>query len=523
MINITPKKILIGALLSLASCSLLANTNSSNPYQSSSLYVDPDYATKVNQFFGENPEYKTKAQSLNLLNDNGDWNISTAIWLDRKAAIYDSTKAHGIYWHLKDAYNKSSESTVLTFVVYNLPARDCDAYSSNGEIKIALKNGEPDADAALMEYKKDYIDPIKQEFSRFYTDYPGALDKLKVVLVIEPDSLPNMITNQEHAENYPNSCQVVASKHVYERGIRYALKTFSDSSMPLFMYLDIAHSGWLGWKSNANNIYTVYNSQGVSEIDKFPYNESEGGLGSGFTKIRGFITNTSNYTPIEESFNPGFSAGENYEFYTTYNNHLMDNNFYQWNDSYDESTFIALLLSLDNSTQPHLHFDMSNDHRIIPPQGDTYFSNMHFIVDTSRNGWNAMSTNGFTQKDQRHHRGNWCNVENIMPSSSGKTTVLGAGLGFRPQANPQVANPIKGRSEILPIDAYVWIKPPGESDGNYDAATHSGDQMCSDLGGGNHNENNPTDSLQGDNGQPAPHAGDFFTKAFKKMLDNALN
>ncbi|WP_035702796.1 glycoside hydrolase family 6 protein, partial [Glycomyces tenuis] len=43
--------------------------------------------------------------------------------------------------------------------------------------------------------------------------------------------------------------------------------------------------------------------------------------------------------------------------------------------------------------------------------------------------------------DQRIQKGNWCNQ-------------AGAGLGERPQASPEAW-----------IDAYVWIKPPGESDG----------------------------------------------------------
>ena len=44
--------------------------------------------------------------------------------------------------------------------------------------------------------------------------------------------------------------------------------------------------------------------------------------------------------------------------------------------------------------------------------------------------------------DRRIHAGNWCNQS-------------GAGIGTRPTAAP--ANG---------IDAYVWIKPPGESDGS---------------------------------------------------------
>ena len=73
----------------------------------------------------------------------------------------------------------------------------------------------------------------------------------------------------------------------------------------------------------------------------------------------------------------------------------------------------------------------------------------------SRNGWGgsarpkaaSTSTNVDTfvdesRIDRRIHAGNWCNQS-------------GAGLGERPRASPADG-----------IDAYVWIKPPGESDGS---------------------------------------------------------
>jgi cellulose 1,4-beta-cellobiosidase len=100
--------------------------------------------------------------------------------------------------------------------------------------------------------------------------------------------------------------------------------------------------------------------------------------------------------------------------------------------------------------------------------------------------------------DRRHHRGNWCNQP--------------GGVGERPQANPAPG-----------LDAYVWVKPQGESDGisdpdfepdpNDPAKQHDG--MC------NPNENNedagvPTGALPN-----APHAGRWFPEAFELYLQNA--
>jgi cellulose 1,4-beta-cellobiosidase len=67
-----------------------------------------------------------------------------------------------------------------------------------------------------------------------------------------------------------------------------------------------------------------------------------------------------------------------------------------------------------------------------------------FIIDTSRNG----------RPTPRSKWGSWCNVR-------------GAGLGERPRASPGPR-----------IDAYYWVKPPGESDGTSDPAAPRFDAAC---------------------------------------------
>jgi cellulose 1,4-beta-cellobiosidase len=94
-----------------------------------------------------------------------------------------------------------------------------------------------------------------------------------------------------------------------------------------------------------------------------------------------------------------------------------------------------------------------------------------FIIDTSRNGKGGI----------RHQWGNWCNVKN-------------AGLGERPRAEPMPG-----------IDAYFWIKPPGESDGISDPSQPRFDEMCA----------NP-DAAQG-----APQAGKWFESYFLELIRNA--
>ena len=94
-----------------------------------------------------------------------------------------------------------------------------------------------------------------------------------------------------------------------------------------------------------------------------------------------------------------------------------------------------------------------------------------FIIDTARNGRGHI----------RRSWGSWCNVQ-------------GAGLGERP-----VAEPIRG------VDAYFWIKPPGESDGVSDPTQPRFDMMCA----------NP-DAVLG-----APQAGKWFESYFLDLVKYA--
>ncbi len=91
-----------------------------------------------------------------------------------------------------------------------------------------------------------------------------------------------------------------------------------------------------------------------------------------------------------------------------------------------------------------------------------------FIIDTSRNG-------------RRTTSGVWCNVK-------------GAGLGERPRASPEAG-----------IDAYFWVKPPGDSDGASDPASPGYDAACA------------TDASQ----PGAPHAGSWFAAYFLQLVANA--
>lgn len=147
---------------------------------------------------------------------------------------------------------------------------------------------------------------------------------------------------------------------------------------------------------------------------------------AGIERIDGFVSNINHYVPVEEPFlpNPTLQVG---------GKALKESNFYEWNPHFAELPYVT---------------DM---YKALVANG--FSSNIGMLIDTSRNGWGlperpvkvstATDVNTYVDEsriDRRAHRSNWCNQL--------------AGLGPRPTAEP------------LPlIDAYVWIKNPGESDG----------------------------------------------------------
>ena len=99
------------------------------------------------------------------------------------------------------------------------------------------------------------------------------------------------------------------------------------------------------------------------------------------------------------------------------------------------------------------------------------FKDHGFIIDTSRNGKGNIRSNW----------GDWCNIR-------------GAGLGERPRAEPAPG-----------IDAYFWVKPPGESDGSSDPSGPRFDPMCAGP-----------NAAKG-----APQAGKWFESYFMDLVHNA--
>ena len=196
--------------------------------------------------------------------------VPSAFWIDRKDKIWGNTTNH-LQGILADAAAQSPPPLVV-FMLYNLPNRDCHAVASNGEICCHyLPNGRcdylaaSDCAAGLNEYKSEYVD----EFAAVLALYDGLVP---TAVVIEPDSLPNLVTNTDNPK-----CGNSATRAAYTEGITYAVHTLAAHAPSAALYMDAAHGGWLGWEDNADEFAKqVANMSIAHELRGFAANGAPG-------------------------------------------------------------------------------------------------------------------------------------------------------------------------------------------------------------------------------------------------------
>jgi cellulose 1,4-beta-cellobiosidase len=342
------------------------------------------YTLHPNNFYRKEVEAAAAAASDASLKDKilKVADVGTFVWIDTRDAIS----------RIEPAIADCPCDHILGLVIYDLPGRDCAAKASNGELKV----GE------ISVYKSEYIDPIVAILKK----HPNTA----FALVIEPDSLPNLVTNADLT-----TCQESAAG--YRDGTAYAMRQLNLPNV--VMYMDAGHGGWLGWNDNlkpgAQELAKVYKAAGSP------------------SQMRGFATNVAGWNAWD--LEPG-------EFSTATDA--------QWNKAQNEKKYVQMFGdALKTAGMPN-----------------------HAIVDTSRNGVQGL----------REEWGHWCNVN-------------GAGFGLRPSAD----------TGLELADAFVWVKPGGESDGTSDTSANRYDSFCG----------------HSDAYKPAPEAGQWNQAYFEMLVKNA--
>ncbi|KAJ7615569.1 cellobiohydrolaseII [Roridomyces roridus] len=258
-----------------------------NPYAGHNIWLTPFYAAEVAAAAANISDATTKAKALSVAK------IPTFTWFDTIAKVPDL----GTYLANASALGKSSGTPqIVQIIVYDLPDRDCAAAASNGEFSIA--NG------GQANYF-NYIDQLVAQIKPF--------PDVRVVAIIEPDSLANLVTNLS-VQKCSNA------QTTYLACVTYAIQQLNKLGN-VYMYLDAGHAGWLGWPANLQPAATLFNS-----LFKNAGSPSF---------VRGLATNVANYNALSAATPDPITQG---------------------NSNYDEIHYINALTPLLSSSGFPPHF-----------------------------------------------------------------------------------------------------------------------------------------------------------------------
>jgi endoglucanase len=296
----------------------------------------------------------------------------------------------------------AAKRTVPVLVAYNIPFRDCAQFSAGGATTV-------------------------EEYQAWIDGFAAGLGNAKAVVILEPDGLGIIPWYDPYADADGSSalewCQPAEADPATAAADRFAMVNYAVDALKahpnVSVYLDGTHSGWLGVGDIAHRLYQA-----------------------GVARANGFFLNVSNYqdsvnqvyygtwvssclviadTPAEfngcpnQYWNGGPLPAHIAQLWGEWNGVAMDK-FGEWSETSD-------VQALDPS-------GINQRYAGVEPT-------THFVIDSSRNGqgpWNP--TPGYPDPQD------WCNPPE-------------RGLGIRPTADTGI--------ELL--DAYLWVKIPGESDG----------------------------------------------------------
>lgn len=250
------------------------------------------------------------------------------------------------------------------------------------------------------------------DYEAWISSFAAGIGKGRAVVILEPDALGLL----------PSNCGGPSANYPFTDADRYAEIQFAVSALEaqpgVSVYLDGTHSAWLAVGDITHRLLTA-----------------------GVQDAQGFFVNLSNYQPTPNLVDYGTWISDCIAIVTDPSNPLFNNpsacasQYFPANPS-DFSTW--------GLTTAWYAANMGNA-----------VATTHFVMDTSRNGDGPNNMQAFAQAPFNQPasvistlaNGNWCNPPN-------------SGLGLRSTASTGV--PL--------LDAYLWVKTPGQSDGQCDSA-----------------------------------------------------
>jgi endoglucanase len=248
----------------------------------------------------------------------------------------------------------------------------------------------------------------------------GAIGSQKVVIMLEPDAIADLPSDCGYDPTQVNIPEAVANRYAQ---INYAI-TRLEQQPQTSVYIDAGNSHWQAVPVITQRLITA-----------------------GVQQAQGFFSNVSNYnlSTYESKFDTWVSAC------MAFGMNAADGGWRLGNYSYCASQYYSPLGTVNpDDITTWVYTDewfQQNMGSAVPTT--------HFVIDTSRNGQGPFSAANYANAPYNQpgsvittlNNGGWCNPP-------------ARGLGVPPTANTGVAL----------LDAYLWVKTPGQSDGTCDSA-----------------------------------------------------
>jgi endoglucanase len=255
------------------------------------------------------------------------------------------------------------------------------------------------------------------EYEAWIDGFAAGIGDAQAVVILEPDGLGiipwyNPFADRDAWVTNPNYewCQPTEADPATAAADRFAMLNYAVNKFKenpgTRVYLDGTHSGWLGAGDAADRLIQA----GIENADGFFLNVSNYRLTEHLVKYATWVSKCIAFASNPASWGIGHSEWCASQYYPA-----DPNDFSTWTLTDQWYT--------DN----------------VESQTWWYSESVlkHFVIDTSRNGQGPWTPTTSYSDPQ-----DWCNPPD-------------RGVGIRPTAN--TGNPL--------LDAYLWVKIPGESDG----------------------------------------------------------
>jgi endoglucanase len=394
------------------------------------------------QFYVPKPNQGAREQIAELTSsgDQEDAALIKAMIETPQAVWFTQGTPSSVQQDVKNTVKRAAgKKAVPVLVAYNIPFRDCAQFSAGGATTV-------------------------EEYLAWIDGFAAGIGNETAIVILEPDGLgiiPWYTTN----DGVQEWCRPAEANPATAAADRFLMLNYAVDALQALpnvsVYLDGTHSSWLNVGDASHRLLQA----GVQNADGFYLNVSNYQFTANSVEYGTWISKCITYVT---AVNPGDYGSCGNQYWnggpaTNWNGVTMDR-YQEWRSEPYSGNPADLAW---NTVGINSRYDL-----ILGSTQPT----THFVVDTSRNGQGPWQPPAGDYPDPQ----DWCNPPD-------------RGLGLRPTADT-------GHSLV---DAYLWVKIPGESDG----------ECTRGLG--------PTGTVDPEWGIVDPGAGQWFPEMALELAQNA--